>query len=75
MYICLCNGITERQIHDAVKGGVSTFHQLQRELGVATCCGQCSQCAHQVLDEACAAKTSRNGFDEALSFCNAAVAA
>jgi bacterioferritin-associated ferredoxin len=75
MYICLCNGITERQIHEAVKDGVSTFRQLQHELGVATCCGQCSQCAHQVLDEACAAASSRNDSQSALPFCSAVVAA
>jgi bacterioferritin-associated ferredoxin len=41
MYICNCRGITEREIRGAVELGCATLRDLQRELGVATCCGKC----------------------------------
>ena len=41
MYICNCNGVTEREIRGAVKLGCATVADLTRELGVASCCGKC----------------------------------
>jgi bacterioferritin-associated ferredoxin len=54
MYICLCNGITDRDIRQAAAAGASTLNDLQRELGVAAGCGRCASCAHAVLCESCA---------------------
>ena len=51
MYICLCNGITESQIRDAVGGGARSLSELHLCLGVASCCGRCADCAQQVLHE------------------------
>jgi len=51
MYVCLCNGITESQIRDAVGGGARSLSELHRCLGVASCCGRCADCAQQVLHE------------------------
>jgi bacterioferritin-associated ferredoxin len=51
MYVCLCNGITENQIRDAVSDGVRSLRELRAGLGVATCCGQCADCAQQVIHE------------------------
>ena len=42
MYICVCNGINERDIRSAVDAGARTLGDLQRELGVASGCGQCA---------------------------------
>lgn len=57
MYVCVCNAVTERRIHQAVRDdGVRTFHQLQAGLGVAVCCGRCEPFARQVLAEALAAQ-------------------
>ena len=49
MYICNCNGITEREIRGAVELGCTTLHDLRRDLGVATCCGKCAPDARKVL--------------------------
>ncbi|NIO42003.1 MAG: bacterioferritin, partial [Burkholderiales bacterium] len=35
MYICVCNGITESQVRDAVCEGATTLHDLRGTLGVA----------------------------------------
>ncbi len=51
MYVCLCNGITESQIRDAVGGGARSLSELHSCLGVASCCGRCADCAQQVLHE------------------------
>ncbi|KAF0814316.1 Bacterioferritin-associated ferredoxin [Andreprevotia sp. IGB-42] len=52
MYVCVCNGVTDRDIRKAVNGGVRTFKQLQQATEVASCCGKCASCARDVMDEA-----------------------
>lgn len=52
MFVCVCRAVTERHIHEAVKGGASTLGDLRRELGVSSDCGQCAPCARQCLEEA-----------------------
>lgn len=52
MYVCVCNAVTERQIHQAVKKGAKTVKHLKEELGVGTECGRCVSCAKACLKEA-----------------------
>ncbi len=52
MYVCICKGITDREIKACVERGASSVADLQRELGVATCCGRCEPCARELLGEA-----------------------
>lgn len=58
MYVCICNQVTDREIHGAARLGVSTLDELAETLGVGTCCGRCRDCAHQVLQEGVAAAMS-----------------
>ena len=51
MYVCICNAITDRQIRDAARSGVSNLWELQKELGVASNCGKCRQTAVEILRE------------------------
>ena len=51
MYVCVCNAITDKQIRQAAKAGVSDLWGLQRELGVATGCGSCTETASEILRE------------------------
>ena len=51
MYVCVCNGVTERDIVKRVESGVTSFEDIQFELGVATCCGQCADCAREVIGQ------------------------
>ena len=53
MYICLCNAITERQVHESARSGVRSIEELSAELGVAAGCGRCRECAVELLREAC----------------------
>lgn len=52
MYVCICNNVTERDIHQAVSAGARSLECLERELAVSTCCGQCRCFADEVLNEA-----------------------
>ena len=49
MYVCVCHGITERQIRRAVEQGASTLGDVQMKLPVGGCCGRCEDCAREVI--------------------------
>jgi len=51
VYICVCNAVTDREIRQAAALGVTSLQQLKDALGVATCCGRCEGCVHQILQE------------------------
>ena len=52
VYVCICNSVTDRDIRDAASRGARTVKDLRRELGVASDCGKCASCAHEVLCDA-----------------------
>jgi len=49
MYVCLCKGITDGQIREAVHQGCDSLRDLRRELGVGGQCGKCARDAREVL--------------------------
>lgn len=51
MYVCLCQGVTDRQIRGAADDGARNVRDLRRQLGVASGCGKCAPCARAVLNE------------------------
>ena len=52
MYVCICNQVTDKQIHAAVQKGHTSLGGMCDALKVAHCCGQCKDCAREVFDEA-----------------------
>ena len=52
MYVCICNAITEKDIHMAVKEGISSLEQLSESTSVSRVCGCCENNADRVLQEA-----------------------
>lgn len=52
MYVCICKGITDHQIRQAVDEGASSFQQVRNTLGVASKCGSCEELARSIVDEA-----------------------
>ena len=60
MIVCVCRRVTDHQIRRAAAEGAVSLECLQFELGVATQCGRCAECATQVLCEA-RASTSAGG--------------
>ncbi len=57
MYVCVCNAVTDRDIHEAVASGVDTLAELTRRTGCSDCCGSCADLAGEILAEARATRT------------------
>lgn len=49
MIICICKSLNERQLHESIASGASSFDELQFETGVSTCCGSCESSVHDLL--------------------------
>lgn len=61
MYICICQGITDKHIQEAVATKVvCSMNELCNKLGVASCCGQCRPYAREILEESLAQTSSVN---------------
>ncbi|WP_075186056.1 bacterioferritin-associated ferredoxin [Teredinibacter haidensis] len=52
MYVCLCKGIKDSDIRDAVSNGADSLAAVQDQLGVATQCGKCTCLAHEIISDA-----------------------
>ncbi len=51
MYVCLCKGITDSQIKDAVYGGATDLRQVRKQLGVMNQCGKCGIMTKQIVED------------------------
>lgn len=56
MYVCVCHGVTERHIDQAVDRGATRLKDLRRNLRVATGCGACASCARDCLKDSLATR-------------------
>ena len=48
MIVCVCRRVSDREIARHARAGMD-FDDIQFELGVATQCGQCENCARDVV--------------------------
>jgi bacterioferritin-associated ferredoxin len=55
MIVCVCRRVSDSQIRQAAADGAHSLECLQFDLGVATQCGRCADCASRVLCDARAA--------------------
>ncbi len=51
MYVCICKGITEKQIKTSVAEGASSVRDLYQELALGSQCGKCVGFANSLLKE------------------------
>ena len=51
MYICLCHGVTDRQIRSCIEDGASSMRDLRQQLAVGTQCGKCACYVKAILKE------------------------
>lgn len=51
MYVCLCKGITDTQIRDAVTDGACSMRDLRERLDVANQCGKCGRECKSIINE------------------------
>jgi bacterioferritin-associated ferredoxin len=54
MYVCICKGITENQIRDAIRSGLCTRKEISRCLKVGTACGKCDEDVRDLLQRSLA---------------------
>ncbi|HSB97570.1 MAG TPA: bacterioferritin-associated ferredoxin [Spongiibacteraceae bacterium] len=52
MYVCLCKGITDSQIRNAVADGTTSYRELRQTLGLSSQCGRCAVQAREIFREA-----------------------
>lgn len=50
MYVCICNGVTESQIHEAAANGCRTVAELTMRTGCGASCGSCLDTAGSLLE-------------------------
>lgn len=51
MFVCLCHGITDKQIENVViNQGVGNMRELKAALGVGSQCGSCINTAQDIID-------------------------
>lgn len=52
MYICICHGVTDRDIRNRIQAGASDVGTLRAELGCGATCGSCLSEVERMLEEA-----------------------
>ena len=56
MYVCLCQAVTDADIHAAADAGASEVQDLMENLGVGANCGACLETAQAIMDARLAPK-------------------
>lgn len=51
MYVCICNGVTDRQIREAVEAGCGSVSELTMRTGLGSTCGSCVPLAEAIMVE------------------------
>jgi bacterioferritin-associated ferredoxin len=49
VYICLCNGFTDRQVRRSAEAGNASVSQVYKALGCAPKCGKCVPLVRDML--------------------------
>jgi bacterioferritin-associated ferredoxin len=50
MYVCICNGITDRQILDAAEAGCESVSEMTMRTGAGACCGSCLELTGELIE-------------------------
>jgi bacterioferritin-associated ferredoxin len=51
MYVCICNGVTERDIRQAAEAGCRSLPELTMRTGCGATCGSCLDTAAALLEQ------------------------
>lgn len=52
MYVCICNGVTDRQIREAAEAGCDSVSEMTMRTGAGASCGSCLGLVAELIDEA-----------------------
>jgi len=50
VYVCVCNGVTDHQIREAVAAGCGSMAELTMRTGCGASCGSCVGTAAELLE-------------------------
>jgi bacterioferritin-associated ferredoxin len=53
MIVCVCEGVSDRQIRASIQSGVKSIHELGRRCGAGLDCGRCRAMLRGMLGEGC----------------------
>jgi bacterioferritin-associated ferredoxin len=59
MYVCLCRGVTDSQIRQAVAEGATTLREVNTLLGTASQCGKCGMTTRDIVNSELASMNAR----------------
>ena len=51
MYVCICNGVTDRQVREAAEAGCDSVSELTMRTGLGSTCGSCLPLAEAIMAE------------------------
>jgi len=51
VYVCICNGVTERDIRQVAEAGCRTIAELTMRTGCGATCGSCLEMAAELLEQ------------------------
>ncbi|HTH94378.1 MAG TPA: (2Fe-2S)-binding protein [Rhodocyclaceae bacterium] len=51
MIVCVCHGVSDREIKTAIKNGVNSVEALGASLGVGGTCGACRGMCGEMIEE------------------------
>ncbi len=51
MYVCICHGVTDKQIEAKVDEGARSMREISHSLSVGKQCGKCCNCAKKILND------------------------
>ncbi len=51
MIVCICHGINDKAIRNAVSDGAVSLSDIACATGAGTCCGKCHDCVREIVDE------------------------
>ncbi|MET4730016.1 bacterioferritin-associated ferredoxin [Lysobacter enzymogenes] len=52
VYVCICNGVTDRDIRQAAEAGCRSVSELTMRTGAGANCGSCLDLAGSLLEQA-----------------------
>lgn len=62
MLVCVCNGVSDRDIESALQDGASSYKEVRSALGIGSCCGQCKPYAKEMVGEKIAEAQVSNSY-------------
>ena len=51
MYVCVCNGVSDKDLKNSYDKGATSVSELQMSTGCGTCCGTCLQMVDDLVKE------------------------